>query len=771
MDGLLTYSYRGVVLKDVPGYRRLYVRVTFKGGPRNGKYAQSILNPHPGNRWLTGRLPFRAPPGTEALGVRLALTGGGEANFDATSLVCWAAPATEGAEPAAPGPKVRLVPASFLDNCYHLASGDPGTAIFGFDGEISAGEKCDLILQLPSGVALLALDPRAGILGVDKVSSATGERDQYRIDVGPWKKARNARFPFHQWGGLMVVLKTTLAPGDGPYPCPYWLEDDTGKHSRRVFDLRIVPPIEAAEAPKDFRSGGHWFLAQSIASEPAVSEVAALYRRVGFNSTHIPPCPLGDSLGKLGVERCTQPFTNAFTFPGEKPDDGVFRLADGSPLKQAICPSEVYLEGEYFTKKIKNGLFRRLLVTERKAEQFMINWEPAIYIGRGCFCDRCKAEFRTFSEVDASELQEDWPTNITRKHGDLWNRFRSWQNGRFMETLERTVHELGQEAGIDSHFIPEVVYSLLTDHREDHGLHAEYNTLDYAGKLPLIVSWAPYIWYLYTDGPYVYQRGRHLCVHTAARDVRSFLADNFPPEQRPELIAFPGATYHVATQPEAIAFEFITYFLNGYRGAYAYLFPGGYDARWWNALAAANRQIARFESFVNDGRPAEHHSLRLESPVPTVDLSAPDAQPVLKSPQWEKWVEQPLVLSWEYEKGNQRLIAVGNFWERAECFFRLSVSVPDKKASYVLREPLTDRVYSGPDGRVALHAKELREGVLLHVGAMRHAFFVVEPCDGKERDYGTTIRPEAVDAALKKRLPGIKALYRAESGDGGRSRL
>ncbi|MBT4816867.1 MAG: hypothetical protein HON70_14275, partial [Lentisphaerae bacterium] len=355
MDGLLTYSYRGVVLKDVPGYRRLYVRVTFKGGPRNGKYAQSILNPHPGNRWLTGRLPFRAPPGTEALGVRLALTGGGEANFDATSLVCWAAPATEGAEPAAPGPKVRLVPASFLDNCYHLASGDPGTAIFGFDGEISAGEKCDLILQLPSGVALLALDPRAGILGVDKVSSATGERDQYRIDVGPWKKARNARFPFHQWGGLMVVLKTTLAPGDGPYPCPYWLEDDTGKHSRRVFDLRIVPPIEAAEAPKDFRSGGHWFLAQSIASEPAVSEVAALYRRVGFNSTHIPPCPLGDSLGKLGVERCTQPFTNAFTFPGEKPDDGVFRLADGSPLKQAICPSEVYLEGEYFTKKIKNG--------------------------------------------------------------------------------------------------------------------------------------------------------------------------------------------------------------------------------------------------------------------------------------------------------------------------------------------------------------------------------------------------------------------------------
>jgi hypothetical protein len=222
---------------------------------------------------------------------------------------------------------------------------------------------------------------------------------------------------------------------------------------------------------------------------------------------------------------------------------------------------------------------------------------------------------------------------------------------------------------LDSHFIPEIHFGLLTSLWAAEDQNQQYAAVDYLGKLPVLEPWAPYNWKFrtcydcsFTNGPYDYIRGLHLDVHTTARDVREFVDGRLPEGKRPRLIAFPYGTYEDVTQPEALAFEFLTYFLDGYRGAFAYLFPGGYDARYWRAMAEANRQIAQFEPYVIEGRAVKRHQLKCETPMPKPDprFLGPGFCVAKISETANKWKDLPLVLSWEYERGDARLIAVGN---------------------------------------------------------------------------------------------------------------
>jgi hypothetical protein len=219
--------------------------------------------------------------------------------------------------------------------------------------------------------------------------------------------------------------------------------------------------------------------------------------------------------------------------------------------------------------------------------------------------------------------------------------------------------------------------------------------------------------------------------------VRAFLKKKLPEGRQAQLIAYLYGTYEGATQPEAIAFEVLTYFVNGYDGAMVYLFPGGYDARYWQALADANRLIAQFEDHVFAGQAASRHRLRPKTPLPAPDETAlPDGEAL------------PLLLSWEFERGDERLIAVGNFWEDSDCFFDLAVAGLAAGKSYVLREPASGRIFADRRGRLGRSASDLERGTLLHVGAMRFAFFIVEPF--RERtDYGRTVLPREMHAALR----------------------
>ena len=752
MKYILSFYHRGHSDPDVPNSRP-YARVTFYDdenparGSQTRTYAQNIFMAT--NSWRRGQLQFGVPKNTRCLEVWLALAGCGEVRFDDVTL--------HRALIQERGPTVRLMPGHYLDNLYCLSAGDAGVMIFGFRNESAAKiESPCLVLRLPEGIDVLDLDASASILSRKPIRVQGAAVQEHRIDIRAWKRRiRDGTFPYpyNMWQGLALLLRSSLPPGQARYTAWYWLEDGQYRTKPRSFEFRIVVPIPSVHGPRRFRSGAHLFLVHRFLKETGSRAFAKLYKQVGFNAVHVPATGLAEELGRLGIERYNQPLANGYTMgdrrPGKKPEEAVFRLADGQPVWEAICPVEVYRRGAYFRERIENGILRRILVTDRQAEQIMANWEPYMYNGKGCFCNRCKEEFRTFSKLSAQEIERVWPSAVLREYRDTWVKFRSWQHAKLMVTLEETVNALGKEAGLDSHFIPEIHHGLLTSSWDKRAGNREYAAVDYLGKLPVLNAWAPYTWHVFGRGPYDYVRGLHLSVHATARDVRAFVDSRLPAGKRPRLIAFPYGTYEGATQPEALAFEFLTYFLNGYSGAFAYLFPGGYDARYWRALAQANRQIAQFESLVMRGREVRKHGLRCETPLPKPDprflAKCGGAAGIAK-----RWKDLPLLLSWEFERDDTRLIAVGNFWERGECFFRLTLRELDPDREYVLHEPALRRCYADRAGRIALSARELASGLLLHVGAMRHSFLVLEPFR-EAADYGKIVRPQDMETVMEAR--------------------
>ena len=65
------------------------------------------------------------------------------------------------------------------------------------------------------------------------------------------------------------------------------------------------------------------------------------------------------------------------------------------------------------------------------------------------------------------------------------------------------------------------------------------------------------------------------------------------------------------------------------------------------------------------------------------------------------------VITHAWSKGTSTLAAVGNFWEKGDLFFRLTV--PGMKGNYVVRTPYAPYRYKFVTGA------ELAKGVLLHL--------------------------------------------------------
>lgn len=740
---LLSYHHRGWCGQDMPNCRA-YTRITFydSDDPAQAKptrvYDQVLFQP--GAEWRPGQLITTAPADTRVLDVRIALTGVGEVQYDDVAL--------HAAQEQDNGLSARLMPEAMLDNRYCLSSGDLLTMIFGFrNGDDRTLEQPQLVLRMPAWVEVLETAPAVHV----QRQTAEGMAE-YRYDLTPLKgriHGTDFPYPWNQWEGLNLFVRTAREAGPELHEATYWMEDGAFRSEPQRFSLQITPALPPTVAPKLFRTGAHPFLIWSATQPETIAGFGRTFAQVGFNAVHCPPSAIGDDLGKRGLERFTQPFANGYTIYGPKPDEAAYRDIEGKAVPDAICPTEVYRRGAHFQSAVAHDLLRRMLVTERRADQLMCNWEPYMHVGRGCYCDRCKEEFRAFSQL--ADVDATWPRTVAEKHGDLLRQFRRWQHAQFMATIEETVAGLGKEAGREMHFIPELHYVNLTAGWEKLGDSREFAAVDYLDRLPVLNAWGPYNWWVFGRGPYEYVRGLHLNCHVTAQQVHEFLRSRLPADKQPRLYAFPYGTFEGATEPEAIGFELLTYFLNGYAGALVYLYPGGSDARWWRAIGEANAQIAQFEEYVMEGKRSRTHQVQALTPLPLPDPRFLESGCMMPT-DTERWRETPLLQSWEFERGGRRLIAVANFWERGECFFRLTADVPAGK--YVLREPLSGRCFGTSEG-AALTADDLKRGVLLHVGALRCAWFLLEPArPGAVSD--ELARPQEMQAAMQQRLPAIR---------------
>ncbi len=744
---VLSLFTRGETRPGIPGRGRVMVAFYDQVEPRGAKTTRSSVMAYPplDAAWTETTMDFVAPQATRRLTLFLYLDNCGEAWFDDVTLH---------RTTIEDGLTVRLIPMQFMDRTFCLSSGDVGMMVFAFRNELEvAVDQPRLMLELPASIEVLTTRDSTEVLSRTGVERDDEECVLYEVDVAGL--ARQA--PKETWSGhrsLAMMVTTKLPASDARFPARYWVTDGDYQTDPLEFEVQVLPAI-SGERPKRFRTAAMFSSADCLYSDlPAVEALAGFYSRVGLNSAHIRPTPLGDALGRLGVARYTENYwlVNGYRLGvGQKPEGAAYTLADGTLHPRGICPTEVYTRGEYYREHVHDAILRKIIVEDRGAEHFQPNWEPYMYDWKGCFCDRCREEFVRWSELPRADVEAAWPQDIIRNYREKWAQFRSWQHGQLLRTLEEDVSALGREVGIESHFIPEVAYPMFTEEGQADDFAAQYHSRDYSQYLPVVQPWGGYCSQnLYKS--YVYETGYHLKVQAVAGPVREFV-DSRPEGRRPQVIGLPHSYQgdNRVTQPEAIAFDFLTYFANGWDGAMAYIFPRGYDARYWRALAGANSLIARFEDFVAPDRRDDRHTVE-----PTTPLPSPD-------PKWvEKLGSEDIVYSWEYRDGERRLFIVANFWQKGECFFRLKPTGLQDDGQYLLTEPAALRCYAGSTGQPALTAADLAGGALLHVGAMRYAFFVLEPFGEGPQPGTRVVAPAEMQTALDERLAAIQRAFEHE---------
>ncbi len=751
---LLSFKYKGKTAVELDGLNSITMGVEcLDGGTPPKATCDLVLQSFPASSaWKEGSITFLAPKETSALRILPRLYGCGEAAFDDLQLH---KAVGDG------GVSVRLIPFSFIDNVFCLSTGDPGILTLSCRNEKGVTPTAPVIhLELPEHVKLL--EPKMPMKLKRKTEALKDGKPyvDHIIEVGSLKDCFDKK-GYGTWNSLAFLLRTSLPPG-GEFAASYWYEDGDNKSEPTPFTIRVITPVKA-KTPKLFETGAVFAREADYAEKETADVFASFYTRLGFNAVHMGGTApkLLKALAEKGVRRYCQPFwlCNGYRIGQEpKPDGAKFLMADGSSFKdggiEAVCPVEVYTEGEYFKKHVVKPL-RKILVEDRTADAIMPNWEPYMFNGKGCFCAKCEKEFATYAGMTENEVRAMWPAKVATERRDKLIAFRSWQHGKLMTTLERTVNALGKEAKVDAHFVPEIAWSSLTE--KDNIDFAQSNPVDYLDKLPVVEPWGPYLFSSYSK-PYEYFPGIHLITFAAAKENQDFIARRVKePSQRPRIIAFPHGLQcdEWVTEPEAIAFDTLCFFLRRWNGSLVYYFPRGYDARYWNALAVTNTLIADYEDFVFKGTEFRGFSIKMESIAPPAAF--PD--------RWDEggnFVEKlpalknnpPIVQAVGYELGGKRMIAIGNFWQKGEAFVRLSFKgLPDNQ-TYALWQPQTRHYFMNKYEDAALTANDLRDGVLVHVGALRFSFFVLEPYND-DTDYGDPITPTHMEVFRDKRLPEI----------------
>ena len=759
---LLTVRYRGTFAPD-PQKNSFGIVVYFSDNEDFYKRTNQLSVLHQSKvfnqiwkEWQKAEMTMIVPKGVKAMNLELRQNGCGTVQVDDVRL---------SRAVMDKGVSIRMVPLSFIDNIFCLSSGQPGILKLSMKNE--SQQKLNnpvAVLELPEGFELLDVKNTLKLLSKTVIARDGNKFTYCKVQLNGIAYAfqKSVSYPTSDMADFLIT--TNLPAGNKTYKAHYWYEDGDYKTEPLFFDLKVIPRI-TGKTPKLFETGAVFHVEANYDDDKAVAALTSFYSECGFNNALIydlihynRPDKFSKGLLEKGIKRYVNPvwLSNGYRIgKSDKPDDVKFIQADGSCLKDAfdaICPVEVYKEGGYFRDVIIPKL-REILVGKNTADSIMSNWEPYMYDFKGCFCPKCKKEFVEYSKLPESEVETPWPKQVAIKYKDVWIKFRSWQHGKMVGTLEKTINKIGKEAGKDSHFVPEIATGSLT---EKDGYFAQYNPVDFLDKLPVVEAWGPYIFHPYNE-PYVYNTGSHLVTFLAAKDAMDYMRKIVG--NPPKMIAFPHGIQcaNWVTEPEALTFETLCFFLNGWNGSMAYLFPGGYDARYWAGLAKANTLIAAYEDFVFTGTRQDGFFLSPETPIPEFYIPEDWNEGVgykkrADMPSFRK--TQTMLQSLEYKMGEKRLLAVGNFWEKGEVFFRLSTQKLDKAVKYVLHEPEFKRCYSNEKGETSLSATDFENGVLMHAGVLRWAFLLIEPY--KEGvDYGEKVSPAQMSATMRERLPEI----------------
>ncbi len=706
-----------------------YVIISYRGDKSFPLTVKSF--PAGSGKWEKYAVDLEIPAGASSMTVNLRLDGCGEIEFKAPSLV-----RKKTDYPAS----VILAPGALLDNNFALTRNDPAILTFAWKREVPkeqwAVKNPMLHVTLPEKVDLLeSIYPLELISAKNSeyVFSMSAVRDRFKRIDG-----------YDAYLLLPLMLTTQAAPGTKFAAASYWLTDG-GKpiSAKHEFTFSVLPQIPQAGKANHFlngfqpmglylnikspanremwtkfigRTGSRWLAAQCDAS------MAELYRKNGI--LMITPELYWVANGyRIGDSK-------------DKPEYAKYKTIGSSSsfdVKNGTCPAAIYKKTEFFTQKIIPYLKENL----KNADGFISNWEPYMFHGMGCFCTVCRDEFASYARLTQEEVKKAWPHEllINRQYHAIGVKFRSWQHARLVKTIQEAVNEItGGKAG----FIPEVAWIHMADCDARYEATGEHDPLDYAADLKYIDPWGPYTG-SQTLTPYRYTKAQNLDTYIAAQRIVDFTRKNFPADKRPKLLALPHGMqgYFWVTQPEAIAMEVIGFCIAGFDASTVYIFPKGYDNRFWAVYAEANSLIAQNEELIFAGEKIKSVSATPLSPFP-----APKKR--VNEKYYNDKITESVLQCAAFRKGDTILAAVGNFWEKGECFFSLSVQDLKDSDRYQVTEKAAKRSFGTFSG------KELKNGIILHAGALRWAFFEIEP-QKKAPAMAKTVSQTTVKKELKER--------------------
>lgn len=684
-------------------------------------------------------LTFSAPAHTRRVDISFTLYGQGKVFLDDVRLV-----KVETKE----GINAYVTPWSFLDNTYCIGEKQPGTIVFEMQNERAFRcKKLRLTLNVPAGFKVHSGNVKNNLVSETKNpdGSVTAVFDIQHFVPGIRKDG------YGMWSAPSVTLIPEKGRSLQKYPLTYQLSDGKWKGEVKTLYLQVIEPLQG-KRPKHFISGVQLVHEFNLPAEKLAC-IRDFLDKAGLNAIHGGSDLLKKSVKTIGIARYSQPhlLCNGYRIGGTKnrTEESYFRQIDGKPFKRGMvktCPVEVYKRGKFYRTEVLSML-EDLLVKHDTADQIMPNWEPYYLDFKGCFCDRCREEFIVFSKgrIKAEDIRARWPRKIIDSYKNDWIKFRSHQHGRLCVTLEQDINVLGKKAGKDAHFIPEIAWSQLVEAEKKS--FGQYSPLDYMQHLPWLEPWGPYVFSSFTE-KYTYYPGIHLITYTAANDNKAFVKRYVKnPAQRSKLIALPHGfqcgTW--VTEPEAFAFETLCFFLQGWEGSFGYYFPKGYDHRYWNALARANKIIADHEDVVMKGKETQNVSFKLQTPVPAPFFPVYWSEGGNFKKRLPGLEKARIVQLKVFRSGTTTVAALGNFWQKGEIFAKLFVKELDKKAQYTVNssEGYSLGVFSGA---------QLEKGLLVHAGALRWNLVTILP--GKQIK-GKVITQKSISDMMEKRKSTI----------------
>ena len=650
---------------------------------------------------------------------------------------------------------VRCLPAAITDNLFCVMENSPIPMSFQYrtarPGKANNPESFDLVLELPEGFKLWP-----GV-HAQKISE---QRDNgiltYRFRLKP--NSIPGQFASHQTCGILIG--TERKASERRFTLRYHLEYSGVKTEPYAMELKVIPGF-SGRMPQVYRTG-FWSTDDSLFRKESGAEVLAdSIRNMGFNfiqhTAHSNAKDFSDVLKSRGIGTTVQDyfFQNGYTIGfglKEMPDEVKFIGRDGKPLQFNswhcnMCPAAIYTRSEFFNRNFLEYLAEK----SRKygfSTFFLENWEPFMFDDKGCFCPRCREEFIRYSGLPRETVERAWPDEMTGKYRKQWVKFRSWQHSKAIGAIQDGMHELSRKYGQEFVFCPAVGMGDLFAYSK---FYDQYTVRDYIGRLDWLDPWGPYIFHNAASA-YRYNIAVNYGTYRMARLIRERV-EELCGEKIPHLLALPHA-YQVrtwVTEPEAMAYETAAFFVNRWNASQLYVYTG-LDGRYWRTMGELNNAIAQVDRFVAEGKKREDAAMIPVSPYPFPMAVYDQNCPTLAKDAAEIRKESPVTLD-VYEWNGRILAALGNAWQRGEAFVKVKIPGLSAKNRYVV---------SVPARGVALAddytAAELADGILLHVGALRFCFYVIEPVV-PGRDYGVIAGRDALSGLLKKRLPEIRRIY------------